>query len=226
MNSLRTLDAIGTIAYVAGIQFLPEKFAFAYGEMRSYNGQYLEKKDKFIYYDRVMSSWLPRARNDLVKQMRGDWILMLDSDMTFDPDIAERMLFIMDKYQAPVLTGLYVQKKPPYFPVLYSWNEEKQVYQIVLSWQKDAEIIPVDAAGAGCLLVRKFVFNLIWEKLHEDPFTIIGNNSEDMSFFSRLRKIGIGVYCAPNIRCSHLSTKEIDYDLSLFPGIHTTSYYR
>ena len=214
MNNLRNLKALGTVSYVSTGQSVPERFSYSYAQMLAYNTKHLEKDDKFVYYDRLMSSWLPRARNDLVKSLLGEWIFMLDSDLEFEPDTLEQMLHILNKYEAPVLTGVYPYKKKPNLPVLYSWNEKRKIYEVIGKWPKDVEIFQVDAAGAGCLLVRKFVFDMIWDKLNQDPFDVIGNNSEDMSFFSRLRKIGVGVYCAPQIKFSHLSTEPLSYNVN------------
>lgn len=222
MKTLRKINQIGTVAYVSGIPYLPEKFLASYSQMREYNALHLGS----VYYTRETSSWIPRARNEITGQIRGDWLFFLDTDLTFDPDCLEQMLRIMNKYEAPVVTGFYVQKKKPHLPILSSWNEEKKVYEIVTRWPKDCEIFQVDGAGAGCLLVKKFVFDLIASKLKENPFDCMGLMSEDMSFFSRLRKLGVGVYCAPQIKFGHLTTSELTYDVDELKGIKLRGYTR
>ena len=126
MKTLRKINQIGTVAYVSGIPYLPEKFLASYSQMREYNALHLGS----VYYTRETSSWIPRARNEITGQIRGDWLFFLDTDLTFDPDCLEQMLRIMNKYEAPVVTGFYVQKKKPHLPILSSWNEEKKVYEI------------------------------------------------------------------------------------------------
>jgi hypothetical protein len=227
MNNLRKIDILGTVAYVASAPFTQERFCFSYAQMVGYNTSHIDTQDRKIYYDRQQISWLPRGRNDIVKSMRGEWVFMLDADLEFDPDVLERMLHIMEKYDTPVLTGLYVHKKYPHFPVLYSHNDQRGVYEIIAKWDEGAEFFQVDAAGAGCLLIKKFVFDLIWEKLNQDPFDVMNKNGEDMSFFNRLREIGVGVYCAPQVRFSHLAINPLEYDDRRFPlKMLTDSYQR
>jgi GT2 family glycosyltransferase len=208
---LKKRNAIGTIAYVATAPFTMERFCYSYGKMIGYNTSHLETEDKFIYYDRQQVSWIPRGRNDIVKSMRGDWLFMLDADLEFEPDSFARLLEVAEKYQAPVLTGLYVMKKKPHYPIIYSHNAKRKVYELIAKWSP-TDIFQVDAAPGGFLFIRKFVFNMIWDKLNEDPFTPIKVLGEDFSFFDRLRRIGVGVYCAPNIQISHLNVVNEDYD--------------
>lgn len=227
MSNLRNFKAIGTVAYGATVSTVYEKFSFSYAQMREYNATHLVKdRSEFIYYDRQQISWIPRARNDMVKSMRGDWIFMLDADLEFEPDVLERMLYIMDKYQAPVLTGLYVHKKKPGFPVAYFHNDRKKKYEIIAKWEGNPEIFQVDAAGAGALLVKKFVFNYIWEKLNEDPFDVIKKLGEDFSFFDRLRRCGVGVYCTPQVKFTHLGVSGHEYNPNYGQKMLTKPYTR
>lgn len=227
MNLLRKRDAIGTVAYVASSPFVMERFCFSYAKMLVYSQQHLDTKDNFIYVDRQQMSWLPRGRNDVIKSMRGDWVFMLDADLEFEADSLIRMINIFEKYQAPVLTGLYVHKKKPHFPVLYFHNAKRHAYELIAAWKGNPDIFQVDASGGGCLLIRKFVFNMIWDKLNEDPFDPIAKLGEDFSFFDRLRRVGVGVYCAPQIKFSHIDTVPIEYDSSNFnTKLYTKPYER
>lgn len=223
MKTLRKITHQGTVAYCSDGQYIPEKFAFSYGQMVQYNSLHDLKS---VYYDHSLTSWLPRGRNDLAKNMRGDWLLMLDTDVEFSPDTVSRLIKVADKYKAPVVTGLCVMKKYPHLPILYSWNDERNVYENILQWPPETEIFQCDASGAGCLFIRKFVFDLIWTKLKDDPFATIGTLSEDMSFFDRLRKLGVGVYCAPQVYLSHLYVVGQDYDPDQFGNLHKKFYIR
>lgn len=226
MNNLRKTDILGTVAWVATAPFVQERFCYSLAEMVSYNTTHLETENKKIYYDHQQMSWLPRGRNDIVKSMRGDWVFMLDADMEFEPDCLSEMLKIMNKYNAPVVTGLYVHKKKPYFPVLYSHNTKRKVYEIIAKWDGNPDIFQVDASGAGCLLIKKFVFNLIWNKLNEDPFDVIAKLGEDFSFFDRLSRVGVGVYCAPKIKFTHLGIQGYNYNPDYNKRILTKGYIR
>lgn len=197
---------IGTIAYMGGVMAVPEPFAWSWGQMVQYNAEYLCEPNECVHYCRATISIHSAARNSIVQQFKGDWLLMLDTDHVFDPDIAARMVFKMNKYHMDVLSGIYHYKSPPYAPVLYTWAEDGERMQILGDWERPDPpyFIPVAAAGAGCLMVRRSVFQCIKEELKEEPFDITPPFGEDMSFFRRLKKLGIQAYCDPALECNHL----------------------
>lgn len=206
---------IGTIAYMGGVPTLPEPFVWSWGQMIQYNNDYLINGNESVFYDRATVSYHSFARNTLVQRMKGDWMLMLDTDHKFDPDVTARMLAKMNKYNIDVLVGLYLYKFEPHSPVLYRWNEENENLELIGDWDKDVELFEVGSSGGGCLLVKKSVFDRIKKELKEEPFDIIPPFSEDHSFFQRLRKLGIKAYCDPSIEFPHLTFKALtlkDYD--------------
>lgn len=206
---------LGTIAYLGGVEYLPEKFCWSFAQMVQYNTEYLCVQGEIVHYDRATVSYHSFARNTLVDKIRGDWLLMLDTDHSFEPDIAMRMLHTMNLHNIDILTGLYQYKQYPHIPTIYKNGEDKKGFQVIGDWGKDAEIFEVDSAGAGCLLVKKDVFKRIKEELNESPFDIIHPFSEDHSFFKRLEKLNIKTYCNPKIECYHLISREIsikDFD--------------
>jgi hypothetical protein len=212
---------IGTISYMGGVMTLPEPFVWSWSQMLEFNSDYLVNPGESIYYFRSTTSYHSTARNYLVQAMKGDWLLMLDTDHVFDPDLASRMIFQMEKDNLDVLVGVYQYKGPPHSPKLYHFNEKNQGgIEMIGDWQKPKGgnyLIPVDAAGGGCLLVKKHVFELIKKKLKQEPFDIIPPFSEDLSFFKRLKKLGIKVYAAPHIEYHHLTYKPLsleDYNKS------------
>lgn len=200
---------IGTIAYMGGLMAVPEQFMWSYGQMIQYNADYLVEPNECVYYIRSTISFHAAARNNVVDQMKGDWLLMLDTDHVFDPDIAARMVHRMERDNLEVLTALYQHKSPPYSPVLYRHGND--AFQALGDWDKFDEqyYIPIGSSGAGCLMVKRSVFDRIKNKLKESPFDIIHPLGEDHSFFKRLYKLGIKAFCDPSIECHHLQVKPI-----------------
>lgn len=209
---------IGTVAYLGGVMTLPEPFVHSYSQMIQYNYEYLLNPGELINYDHATVSYHSFARNSLVDNMQGDWLLQLDTDITFEPDLLGRMLSKMNKFDIDVLIGLYLYKSPPHPPVAYCYDPEKKEKFILGDWQKDADLLQLKGAGAGCLLVRKSVFDKI-RATGESPFDIYFDGkaplSEDHSFFERCWNLKIPVYASPNIWVNHLMYKpltEKDYD--------------
>lgn len=199
---------IGTIGIMSGIPSLPEPFSWSLLQMSLYNSDYLCEQNEQIHYEKATISFHAAARNDLVNRMHGEWLLLLDTDHQFDPDLAARMLFCMNKYKIDVLTGIYTHKAEPHIPVIYRYEKGKGFNPLVVL-KKNTSVFRIDSAGAGCLMIRRSVFNRIHNELHEGPFDITPPYGEDHSFFLRLRKLKIKAYCNPHIECKHLSWRSL-----------------
>lgn len=211
-------NVVGSVAYMGGIMSLPEPFVHSWTQMIEYNYEYLLNPGELIKYDRATVSYHSFARNSLVEHMYGDWLLQLDTDITFEPDLLGRMLKRMEFTGAEVLAGLYLYKSHPHPPVAYNYNPKTKQKTVLGDWQKDAHLIPLRSAGAGALLVKRSVFDKI-RATGESPFDIYFDGktplSEDHSFFERCWKLKIPVYAAPDIWVNHLMLKpltEKDYD--------------
>lgn len=202
---------IGTISFMGGVLSIPTPFVKAWGNMIQYNQEYLLQSTEQILYNHATVSYHSFARDSLIDEMRGDWILMLDTDVLFEPDVAAQMLHKMDKYGIDVLIGIYPYKGTIHAPVLYGYDKKKDVRYIIGDWDKTVDVQECDGAGAGCLMIRKSVVEKI-KATKESLFSIIEPNSEDNSFFMRCRKLKIPVYFSPNIKLKHLMYKELSID--------------
>jgi hypothetical protein len=195
---------IGTVAYLGGVPAVLEEFCWSWGQLIQYNTEYVCQPGELIHYDRARASFHAFARNMLAARMMGDWLLMLDTDHQFEPDVLARLLHRMQRYGLEVVTGIYQFRGPPHSPVLYVWDAESQLYQPLGDWDRSVPLFPVAASGAGCLLVRRSVLDRIRTELGEGPFDIRPPLSEDLSFFQRLHELGVQGYCDSRIECHHL----------------------
>jgi len=141
------------------------------------------------------------ARNEMVNKLETDWLLMIDTDMQFEADMFEKLYNIAVANNIEVLSGIYYQRQAPHPPIVYHLKDDQ-----FFSWdpfQFPESLVPTDATGAGCLLVKKTVFDRIKDELKEEPFSIIPPNSEDFSFFRRLKKLGIQPWVTKEVMCGH-----------------------
>lgn len=201
---------IGTVSYLGGLMSLPEKFCWCWGQMIQYNTEFVCNSGEYVHYDRATVSFHSVARNSLVERMKGDWLFFLDTDHEFEPDILARLLHRMKIYNLDVIAGIYTYKSPPHLPVLYQLNKEMAFEQLV-TWE-EADVFEIGSAGAGCLLVKKIVFDRIRDELKESPFDIEFPYSEDHSFFRRLNKLNIKAYCAPTVEARHMIISTVGID--------------
>ena len=207
---------IGTVAIMSGLPAVLWEFTWSLARMVAFNSQYVCGPRQFIHYEPTRHSLHGVARNGLAKTMQGEWLLMLDTDHKFDPDLLARMLNAMNTYRADVVTALYLKKDETHRPTLWKWQGDK--YAQLAGWD-DKQVLEIGAAGAGCLLVRRSVFERIEEEMHEEPFSTSefpGVVGEDFAFFNRLRMLGIKPIVVPWIECHHLMVKPLvaaeDYD--------------
>jgi hypothetical protein len=213
-TTLTRKKTIGTVGYMGGIMSLPEPFVWSWTQMIEFNGEALCQEDEQIHYTRAQLSLHSAARNQLVENMRGDWLLQIDTDMVFDPDLCARLVRVMYSYDLDIVTGLYPYKSNPNVPIIYHQDQETKRHEPIAIPQEaaDVEIFEVDSAGGGCLLVRRSVFERIMRELRQPPFEMIPPYGEDHSFFMRARKLGIKAYCAWKVQAAHLGYKQVVFN--------------
>jgi hypothetical protein len=205
-------EPLGTVAFMSGTWGTPIEFTRSYGKLIAHAYENVLQPHQFIHLDDQPTSYHSAARNALARRFMGDWLLQLDTDHEFEPDMLARMLGITQKWSVDVLTAVYRLKVPPYLPNLYWWNEESQAFARIAEINWDQPVQEIKCSGAGALLVRRCVFDRIREELHEEPFDIIHPYSEDFSFFRRCIKLGIKTHVAPQIYSAHLRVTAVTHD--------------
>jgi hypothetical protein len=140
----------------------------------------------------------------------GDYLLFLDADMVMPPDIAHRLL----AHQLPIVTGRYDHRKFPYHTVaMRKTGDGPRDYQSVskLVAPPLRGLMPIDAAGAGSLLIRRDVLIAMREALGDRWFAYQeGPNgsrdiSEDMWFFEQAKALGYPAWLDANVYSNHLT---------------------
>ena len=212
---------MGTIGYIGSKT--DEPFTFSLAQLVAGCAEYVTPPGFYIHIDHAPTGDQIGARNELVKKMQGQWLLQLDTDETFEPDLLVRMLSLFENNNLDVLTARYHYRMPPYNPVLYQYIDGK--YRGLMSWdQKDkARLLPIGAAGAGALLVRRRVFDRIRTEHKEMPFDVFPPyRFDDFNFFERCRVLGIPCYCAAQIELGHLGLTAYgskNFNEDQYPGI-------
>lgn len=181
---------------------------------------------------------LSAPRNSLVRKFlsygKADWMLMLDSDMTFTPDLLERLLEFADPVEAPIVGGLCFgfDDKGEIQPTLFGLVGDEAAPQVIRyhEWPPDA-MFQVAATGTACLLIHKSVFERIrdaeipsrggkrgfndafpWfqETAHDDSPV-----SEDITFCWRAGLLGIPIFVNTAVQLGHIKERELTMDAYL-----------
>ena len=199
---------------------------------------YLSSKNIFFSY--LLSSNQPydNSREMLTRsalQGGAEYIFHYDTDCLIPLNSIELMIEWAEKYNLPVISGLYWAKKPGE-PMPAAWfktkeyPEENKIDFAPLDIKKSLEknpgkqpIIPVDVTGAGCLLVKREVFEKLDKSDPDSPYFLwgLGRNykcpkcgskgplpqmSEDFYFCTRcVKELNIKPHLATAIRCDHLA---------------------
>lgn len=208
---------IGTVARMGGCPAYLGEFFDSFVDLVAWNASYLCAPGEYVHYPRPpQASIHDVARNSLAESMRGDWLLQLDSDHAFQPDLCGRLMNVAERTEADVVTGFYQYRQRPHSPVLYIGKDG--LPKPLVDWDGSLEALEVYSAGAGCLWVKRSVFDRIRSGLGEEPFARINGLGEDHSFFLRLHRLKIKAVAALRVECHHLQVRPLglaDYDRSV-----------
>lgn len=146
-----------------------------------------------------------------------DYMLQLDSDMTFPPDALCRLI----ERDVDVITGVYVGKceshKPVLFTELHKDDENCGPYGLKtgLNELMQQDLFTVAGCGAGFLLVKEHIIRIMYIHMHEwfRPYAGLG---EDVSFCQRCTELGIKIWADKSIPMGH--TKYTEYILDDWDG--------
>ena len=204
---------LGSVAYV-GLGARPEAFLWSWGSMIQFTNEYMLRPGEIVHWMRGSQPNQIGARNYLAATMLGEWLLMLDTDHAFEPDLLYRMLQVFNAGDLDVLTGVYTYKTFPHRPVLYGYSEKRDGYEHIIDLKKygPKDVIQIACAGAGTLLIRRRVLEQI-AATNEKPFSHCGRyDGDDFNFFERIRLMGIKSWCCPAIQTYHLRESETSLD--------------
>ena len=142
------------------------------------------------------------ARNVLAqKAIEGgyDRILWIDSDMTFEPDMMERL---SDDLEAgwDMVTGLYFKRTFPLEPVIYERVEEAKA-DTYWEYPQD-QVFPVAGCGFGGVLMKTDILR----DLKDPPFLPFLHLSEDLSFCVRMAAHDRRMACDSRVKLGHMGT--------------------
>ena len=156
------------------------------------------------------------ARNQLVKYAREkggyDFVLWLDSDMTFEPDLLDRLIDDIEGRQA--VSGLCFGRRPPFNPCIYSELDVKTEgklitpYRTVYTNYPRNSIFEVEACGFACVLMRMDVLEAMG--IYGVPFFPVAGLGEDLTFCWRARKLDIRFHCDSRLKIGHIMRISVD----------------
>ncbi len=155
-----------------------------------------------------VGSLVYEARNKLARaaiRAEADYVLWLDSDMVFPPDLLQRMLKVCQEENIDFLTGLCFRRKPPYTPCLFDRLEktDKGASYTALMSVPDGRFQVGGCGFAGVLLSTDVLLSVAsqFDGRMFDPMIGFG---EDVAFCWRARQCGYEIWCDSDIELGHI----------------------
>jgi hypothetical protein len=185
----------------------------------------LGRPDRIGGIIRVQGNLLSRVRNELVQAFLGsgygEWLLMVDTDQRLPVHVFDALIGTAHDVSHPVVSGLVFGAYPvpgqPYptpIPAIYRHTDDDK-FQALHDYPR-AQVIRIDAAGTGCLLIHRSVFEKVrdsrpegigemWAWFVDGP---VGDEwyGEDLVFMRRLAALDIPVHCNTAAVLPHLKT--------------------
>lgn len=155
-----------------------------------------------------VGSLVYNARNNLARQAikaEADWVLWLDSDMVFRPDLLQRMMKVCTENDIDFLTALCFRRKPPYTPCLFERLDKIDKgasYTALLSVPEGR--FQVGGCGFAGVLMSTDVLISVSAKFNGRMFDPMEGFGEDVAFCWRARQCGYDIWCDSDIEMGHV----------------------
>ena len=142
-----------------------------------------------------------------------DYLLQLDDDATFPPDVLRRLL----AHNKPVVTALAYQRKPPHWPCVFEVGDDGMLGR-PLEGIEHTGLRKVDVSGYHCSLLNTRVIKTMREGLKNPDGTerVKGTRQyfggfenkvgEDFAFSLNLKKYEIPLYCDTELISGHIGS--------------------
>ena len=151
--------------------------------------------------------WMRSKVTEKALEMGHDYLLFLDTDMTFSDDVIPKMLLdLMANPEYNAVSGIYFKSKPPHLPLIYApfCKKTKSFIGIGGMFPLD-QPFEIGGCGGGCLMVKKELFKNkkppYFRFIYKDtdkkiPFGL----GEDLYFCWKMKP---KLLCEPRIECGH-----------------------
>lgn len=163
------------------------------------------RKEGDVAVSFLMNSLVYDSRNKLAAQALqtgSDYVLWLDSDMTFPVDTIARLKASLDA-GADIASGIYFRRSYPYTPVLFkSLDFDNKASEGYDDYPTDGKPFEIAGCGFGCVLMKTDVIRNVATEFGA-PFTPYNGAGEDLSFCWRALQTGAKIVCDPAVKCGH-----------------------
>lgn len=184
---------------------------------------------------RVHGNQIGRQRQVLIDgwydQLQTDWILWVDSDIVLTADVLQKLWETANPVIRPIVSGVYFVSKQDEgslkFPLPVIFNDIDEFTIQHIHPLPDNEVIKVDCAGFGLVLMHRSVVEKMREKFPGESLFAekegLGREyvSEDIVFFRKAKEAGVPVHAHTGALVKHM--KRFDFDVNYY-NLFWTNY--
>jgi hypothetical protein len=193
----------------------------------------LQSGIKFESTIRSGGNQIARQRDRLINHWydsnKAEWLLWVDSDVVISPEIFMKLWRAKDKMFKPMVTGVYFTSDNPEeplmipMPTIYKFeNTEESLVSKRIHPMPVNQLIQVDAAGMGLILMHRSVVKRIRDKMGDVRlFAELGKGDsflgEDIYFFALCHQLEIPLWCHTGALAPHM--KRFSFDVHYYNAI-------
>jgi GT2 family glycosyltransferase len=174
---------------------------------------------ELISIDHAQGLYIQENRNKVVEMARAsgaDWLLQLDTDISFSPELLRIMMRYASPSRFPIVTGLYANlgeadSDGAFNVVNCIYGEAPNGQYVTLNPPDNMQPFEVDACGTGVFLTHLSVYDKIpfpwyWLALFKNPDGSMQTMNEDIAFCRMAKAAGCWILCDPLAEVVHWKT--------------------
>jgi hypothetical protein len=209
-------------------------------------GKYLNH-DKYLIHHRGTD--IAAQRNTLAAQFLEtdvDWLLYLDTDEVWNPDLIDRLMDSADKDERPIISGLVMAYRPEreltVAPACGVFADSETLRIVAPSFIPNVRWWQVATVGAGCLLIHRTVLERMRDEygdkyptavwFDQAPFVnhdqdgnpVPDRMGEDYVFSARATACGFPLYVDTTVELGHI--KRVTFTRDQFHAQRAAAGYR
>lgn len=151
-------------------------------------------------------------------EIGAEWMMFIDSDMVFPPDVIEKLLDTAISEEADLVTGIYFKRKFPTQPVICKniyWSQDPKTgeldggAEVYEDYPRDS-VFPIEACGMACTLIKLSAIQDCANACRMSPYQPLPGLSEDFSFCFRMKQLGKKMLCDSRVKVGHIGTMIFD----------------
>lgn len=165
-----------------------------------------------------------RAVQAFLRERNAEWLLWVDTDAGFPPDIIDRLMDAADPVERPIVGALaftYREDAPDGMggwrcrpmPTIFDWHTIGEQMGFIVRWgYPENTVVRCAGTGSHAILIHRDVFLKIRARYGDEWYARVDNTtvgkavSEDLSFCMRANTLGLPIHVHTGVQTTHQKT--------------------